>query len=329
MHLIFFIFFILLSISNLLFLEGEKNEGLGRNETLTINETIIVNKTLKINVISCDLYDDKEPCIRMPANPVKGEYVIADDYKINTCIMGKTFSSMQLGIFCYLFDEKQFLSKYKTKKDKAGDRHICTKDNRYNQMKDVIKTFEEGNSTQYFSTWKNLLIVREPISRFVSGFVQLCVLNIGLPVNHPYCFGCGKNMQCFLTRLYQDIRNVVIGKKNVVYFIKYHFYPQTWQCQYNLYKDKYTIIHYDYDEKKKFYSKYLQELEENSVPKENISFIKKMLLTTKISHSTNDKIETKKYKRTVYKTPRLLTLISKIYYDDFMEFNFPLPVIKN
>uniref|UniRef100_A0A0K0FPT5 Sulfotransferase family-containing protein n=1 Tax=Strongyloides venezuelensis TaxID=75913 RepID=A0A0K0FPT5_STRVS len=287
------------------------------------------NETFNGGVISCDKLSDKEACIRMPLKPFRGEYVIANDYKINTCIMGKTFSSMQLGIFCYLYDEKNFIKKFKNRKDKAADRHICKNSNRYHQMSEVIKKFSDDNDTQYFSTWNNLLVVREPISRFISGFVQLCVLNIGLPLNHPYCFGCGKNMHCFLTNLYNDIRKVVDGKKKPVYFIKYHFYPQTWQCQYNLYKDQYVIIQYEAVEKKKFYGKYLEKLENSDVPKEKLEFIKRILFTSKISHSTYDKVETKKYKKAIYKNQRLLTLISKIFYDDYLEFGFPLPLIKN
>ncbi|CEF69239.1 Sulfotransferase family-containing protein [Strongyloides ratti] len=265
----------------------------------------------------------------MPSKPYRGEYVVTNIYKINTCIMGKTFSSMQLGVFCYLFDEKNFLDKFKNRKDKAGDRHICKDNNRYRHMDKVIQKFSYGNNSIYFNTWKNLLIVREPISRFISGFVQLCVLKIGLPFNHPYCFGCEKNMHCFLTHLYNDIRKVEESKKKPVYFIKYHFYPQTWQCEYNLYKDKYTIIKYDSIEKKKFYKKYLEELENFNVPKDKIKFIKKILLTTKISHSTFDKTETKKYIKTLYKSPKLLKLISKIFYDDYKEFDFPLPLIND
>uniref|UniRef100_A0A0K0EBV8 Sulfotransferase domain-containing protein n=1 Tax=Strongyloides stercoralis TaxID=6248 RepID=A0A0K0EBV8_STRER len=287
------------------------------------------NNTSIEDVISCDLEDDKEPCIRMPSKPVRGEYVIANEYKINTCIMGKTSSSMQLGIFCYLFDEKTFLSKFKNKKDRGANRHICKDRNRHRQMDDVIKKYSNNNSSEYFNDWKNLLIVREPISRFISGFVQLCVLNIGLPLNHPYCFGCGNNMHCFLSHLYNDIRKVGSGKKKPVYFIKYHFYPQTWQCQYNLYKDKYTVIKYDSIDKKNFYSKYLDELESCNIPKDKIKFIRKNIFTSKISHSTFDKTETKNYVRTLYKSPKLLKLISKIFYDDYLEFDFSLPIIKN
>uniref|UniRef100_A0A0N5BR67 Sulfotransferase family-containing protein n=1 Tax=Strongyloides papillosus TaxID=174720 RepID=A0A0N5BR67_STREA len=297
------------------------------------NENVINGKNNKEtsieSVIPCNISNDTKPCIGMPLKPYKGEYIIANIYKINSCIIGKTFSSMQLGVFCYLFDEKKFLKNYKNRRNKAANRNICKSNNRYYEMDKVIEKFSSNNSTQYFSDWKNLLVVREPISRFLSGFVQLCVLNIGLDSNHPYCFGCGRNMHCFLTHLYHDLLNVSKKKKKSNSFIKYHFYPQTWQCQYNLYKDKYTIIHYDFVEKKKFYDKYIEELESSNVSKEKLEFIRKMLYTSKVSHSTFDKSETKKYKKDLYKSPRLLTLISKIFYNDYIEFGFILPIIRN
>ncbi|CEF70278.1 Sulfotransferase family-containing protein [Strongyloides ratti] len=164
----------------------------------------------------------------MPTKPSSGEYIVADKYKVNSCITGKTFSSMQLGIFCYLYDQKRFLSSYLTRIDKAGDRRLCGRENRYKYMNSLVKEYANDNSTKYFDEWKNILVVRDPISRFISGFVQLCVLNIGLPPNHPYCFHCGRDIECFLSHLFSNIKKFKKNKGQPVYFIKYHFYPQTW-----------------------------------------------------------------------------------------------------
>ncbi|CEF70697.1 Sulfotransferase family and Domain of unknown function DUF23 domain-containing protein [Strongyloides ratti] len=219
------------------------------------------NKTIKENITLVNISNNEESYIRMPLKTNRGEYVVANNYKINTCIIGKTFSSMQLGVFCYLYDKKNFLKKFKYRKNKAADRNMCKRYNRYYKMDKVIKTFMNGNNTKFFKEWKNLLVVREPISRFISGFVQLCVLKIGLSNDHPYCYKCEKNMYCFLKRLYYDLINVEKGKKKPMSFIKYHFYPQTWQCEYSSYKNNYSIIHYDSYDKDKFYKKYLKELE--------------------------------------------------------------------
>uniref|UniRef100_A0A0N5BJB9 Sulfotransfer_1 domain-containing protein n=1 Tax=Strongyloides papillosus TaxID=174720 RepID=A0A0N5BJB9_STREA len=307
MNIVFSLFLVILYL--ILFIHGSKNV------------------TKKITIISCDPSDKNEHCIKMPTKPTSGEYVIADKYKINTCITGKTFSSMQLGIFCYLYNQKRFLSSYLTKIDKAGDRRLCGKENRYKYMNGVIKDYANDNSTKYFNEWRNILVVRDPISRFISGFVQLCVLNIGLPPNHPYCFHCGRDMECFLSHLYSNIRKFEKNKKEPVYFIKYHFYPQTWQCQYNLYKEHYKIIYYSSRNKKKFYSKYLKELKLSHVPKGKRTFIKKLLNNTKTLHTTYDKRETKIYKKALMNNKKLLKLIVKIFYDDYKQFKFKWPRI--
>uniref|UniRef100_A0A0N5CCT9 Ovule protein n=1 Tax=Strongyloides papillosus TaxID=174720 RepID=A0A0N5CCT9_STREA len=74
------------------------------------------------------------------------------------------------------------------------------------------------------------MIVREPISRFISGFIQICVLNIGLQQNHSNCFNCRKNMKCFIERLYNHTQNLNRKLTNTNIFIMYHFYPQSWYC---------------------------------------------------------------------------------------------------
>uniref|UniRef100_A0A0K0DWM0 Sulfotransferase domain-containing protein n=2 Tax=Strongyloides stercoralis TaxID=6248 RepID=A0A0K0DWM0_STRER len=286
------------------------------------------NNTKNFTIITCNSSNEDEQCITMPKKPSMGEYVIADKYKINTCITGKTFSSMQLGIFCYLYDQKKFLSSYLTKIDKAGDRRLCGRENRYKYMNSLIKEYANNNSTKYFDEWNNILVVRDPISRFISGFVQLCVLSIGLPPNHPHCFHCGRDIDCFLSHLYTNIKKIKKSKREPVYFIKYHFYPQTWQCQYYIYKEHYKIIYYSMNNKKKFYSKYLNELKQSNIPKRKIRFIKKLLKSTKTLHTTYDKKESTFYKNILMNSKKLLKLIVKIFYDDYREFKFKWPRIK-
>uniref|UniRef100_A0A0N4ZVT5 Glycoprotein-N-acetylgalactosamine 3-beta-galactosyltransferase 1 n=1 Tax=Parastrongyloides trichosuri TaxID=131310 RepID=A0A0N4ZVT5_PARTI len=308
--------------------EDQKND-LEEEMVMSAYDLAILNMgTTTIVQISCNASKPEDQCVRMPQNPTSAEYVVADKYKLNTCITGKTFSSMQLGIFCYLYDQKKFLSTYWAKLDKAGDRRLCKRQNRYKFMYGIIKDYAKGNTTNYFNEWTNIMVVRDPISRFISGFVQLCVLNIGLPANHKYCYKCGRDMECFLTHLLKDIRRVEKAKRKPEYFIKYHFYPQTWQCQYYHFKDDYKIVHYSSKNRRKFYNNYLKVLKDSKVPSSKRSFIKRLLITTKTMHTTYDKKETNIYKKALYNNKKLLKLITKIFYDDYIEFNFKWPTIK-
>uniref|UniRef100_A0A0K0EVE8 Carbohydrate sulfotransferase n=1 Tax=Strongyloides venezuelensis TaxID=75913 RepID=A0A0K0EVE8_STRVS len=257
---------------------------------------------------------------------VRSEYASTPKYKINACYTGKSFSSMTVGLFCYLYDDKSFLKHYKSVNNKGANRHLCQRRNRNLFMTDVIKKYSNNNSTKFFDEWKNIYVVRNPISRFISGFIQICVLKIGLPSNHPYCFNCKRSMNCFLTKLYSRLLKFK-GTHNIIdRFISYHFHPQKWQCEYFKYKNKYKIIHYDSD-KKKFYETYLEELRDSGVPEAKLTFIKKLFYTTKPIHITDGKHITNMYRNYLLKNLKLLKLLLKIFYEDFEEFKFQIPNI--
>uniref|UniRef100_A0A0K0F0R3 Zinc finger protein n=1 Tax=Strongyloides venezuelensis TaxID=75913 RepID=A0A0K0F0R3_STRVS len=217
----------------------------------------------------------------MPSRSFIGDYTAAPKYKINACHIGKSFSSVTLSIFCYLNNKKVFLKKYGTSKDKINFRDMCGRENNHHNLPDIYKKYAHNNKTEFFENWKNIMIVREPIKRFISGFVQICVLQIGLQPFHPYCFGCYNNVECFLQNLYFDIKAVQNNLKEPNYFIKYHFYPQTWQCDYIFLKDKYKILHYN-DDMEAFYRNYLYEFKDNNVPENDLLFINEMFHTVKI-----------------------------------------------
>ncbi|CEF64748.1 Sulfotransferase family-containing protein [Strongyloides ratti] len=257
---------------------------------------------------------------------IRSEYASAPKYKLNTCYTGKSFSSMSVGLFCYLFDEKSFLKNYKSAFNKGANRHLCQRRNRNILMRGVIKDYSNNNSTEFFNEWKNIYVVRNPISRFISGFVQICLLKIGLPVNHPFCFNCKRSMSCFLSKLYNKIIKFKGMRSSLDRFLVYHFFPQKWQCEYYKYKDNYTIIHYE-SNKTKFYDSYLEELKTNGVPSSKLIFIKKLLYTTKPIHKTDGKHITNIYTNYLKKSHKLLNLLVRIFYEDFIEFNFPLPNI--
>uniref|UniRef100_A0AAF5D1F4 Sulfotransferase family-containing protein n=1 Tax=Strongyloides stercoralis TaxID=6248 RepID=A0AAF5D1F4_STRER len=249
-----------------------------------------------------------------------GYHVIAPKYNLTSCYIGKSLSSITLGVFCYLYDEKKFLEKYKKVKNGAANRKICKSKNSYSSILNIAKQYSNENETEILTNWTNLMIIREPVSRFLSGFVQLCVLNIGLTNNHPYCFNCKKDMKCFLKQLYNHIINLDNKLTEVDKFIMYHFYPQSWQCEYFKYKDNYKIILYTSDTNK-FYNEYLLKLEESLVPNEKIKFIRYLIYNSKVIHSTSSKKITKDYKNRLLKDKYLMSLINIIYYDDFNEFN--------
>ncbi|CEF70108.1 Sulfotransferase family-containing protein [Strongyloides ratti] len=275
------------------------------------------NSTLNITQISITKF-------LKPEHFTLGYHVIAPKYNLTSCYIGKSLSSMTIGLFCYLYDEKKFLANYKTVINGGANRRICNSKNSYSSISNISKEYTNGNKTEILKNWKHLMIIREPVSRFISGFVQLCVLNIGLEINHPYCFNCKKNLKCFLKKLYYHIINLGSNLTKIDKFIMYHFYPQSWQCEYLKYKDNYKIILYT-SNAKEFYKEYLLKLEEESlIPKDKIKFIKQLIYNSKIIHSTSDKKITKYYENKLLKNEYLISLIKTIYINDYEEFNFKI-----
>uniref|UniRef100_A0A0N4ZM50 Sulfotransfer_1 domain-containing protein n=1 Tax=Parastrongyloides trichosuri TaxID=131310 RepID=A0A0N4ZM50_PARTI len=263
-------------------------------------------------------------CIRMQYKSFPSDYTVAPMYKINACYIGKSFSTITIGLFCYLYDKKTFFKKYDPSSDQVNYRELCSQRNIHHTIPEMIKRYENGNESKFINEWKHLMIVREPVKRFISGFVQLCVLKIGVPLFNPYCYGCERNMRCFLENLYLDIESVRNNWKEPNLFIKYHFYPQSWQCDYSIFKEKYNIIHYN-NNKTAFYKEYLKQLDNSSIPKRDLLYVHKLMRTSKVKHSTYDKKESKYYLEELVRDSYLLKLLCKIYYDDFIEFKFDFP----
>uniref|UniRef100_A0A0N5A3A0 Sulfotransfer_1 domain-containing protein n=1 Tax=Parastrongyloides trichosuri TaxID=131310 RepID=A0A0N5A3A0_PARTI len=258
---------------------------------------------------------------------LRHNYLNAPKYKINTCINGKSLSSISFAIFCYLFDSRMFLKDFKAKNNNdINNRHICYHRNYFTSMDSMIKRYAGGDENQFFDEWKNILIIRDPISRFISGFVHLCVVRYYELRFYDLCYKCNKSMKCFLNKLYYEAKTFRTIRTNDDRSMVYHFFPQKWQCEYEKYKKNYAVVRYTND-RKKFYKEYLTELKKHNIPDEKTVFIKKLFYKTKSNHMTRGIPATTFYTRHLTKSPSLLKLLLRMYYDDFKEFNFTLPKI--
>ncbi|KAK6043949.1 hypothetical protein COOONC_18546, partial [Cooperia oncophora] len=96
-------------------------------------------------------------------------------------------------------------------------------------------------------------VIRHPIDRFLSGYVDKCMNELTYYTEKERCFGCRNDIQCFV-----DILHAVFmqyyeknGKptddpelaRMYHYYIR-HFAPQTWYCEFDKYKNDYIILNY-------------------------------------------------------------------------------------
>uniref|UniRef100_A0A0K0E6C9 Zn_Tnp_IS91 domain-containing protein n=2 Tax=Strongyloides stercoralis TaxID=6248 RepID=A0A0K0E6C9_STRER len=175
---------------------------------------------------------------------------------------------------------------------------------------------------------KFMEFVRNPIDRLISGYMHLCYY--GYTENDHYCFGCNKNFTCFVNmlekRLWQIINNepspFKIGKE---LGYSYHFYPQTWHCDYYKNQHIYTYIKYDSSDKDSFTKNIAKALKKSNISNDTITFITKKIYEIRTQHVTISKNATTSYKNILYNNPLLLQKICSIYYYDFIKFGFDLP----
>lgn len=75
--------------------------------------------------------------------------------------------------------------------------------------------------------WVHFTVTRDPVDRFISGFVDKCV-NEKTWLEHPSrCNGCKTNLTCFTEKQYDRLLRLSKGA-NLNSFDDRHFAPQSW-----------------------------------------------------------------------------------------------------
>lgn len=98
-------------------------------------------------------------------------FQIAEKYKLNICSIEKNFSTILTAIACYLFNEEKYTSEKRNLNDDTYHRRLC---------KDVNEAFDfvelETKFNARLDDWMHIAPVREPIERFISGFLDKCLM---------------------------------------------------------------------------------------------------------------------------------------------------------
>uniref|UniRef100_A0A0K0EJB7 Sulfotransferase domain-containing protein n=1 Tax=Strongyloides stercoralis TaxID=6248 RepID=A0A0K0EJB7_STRER len=264
-----------------------------------------INKTIPIPMISKTFISHK-----------KAEYQASPKYKLGVCLIGKNFSSILERIFCFLN-----IVDNKTRHNFS----TCDRKYRYKSLHKMRIAQKLSSVDKMFKKYEMLMIVRNPIDRLISGFMQLCYFRIYLKPNEDYCYKCGKNLSCFINKLQDELWAVTRNEKIPNQFHDYHFYPQTWQCAYYKYKNNYKQIKYPSTNKTSFYNNLTHYLEKAGVPKNDVKFLDKKMRFTKTYHVTNSRDATKIYRDALYNNTSLLRQVCAIFYHDFIEFGFDSP----
>uniref|UniRef100_A0A914X1V1 Sulfotransferase n=1 Tax=Plectus sambesii TaxID=2011161 RepID=A0A914X1V1_9BILA len=193
---------------------------------------------------------------------------------------------------------------------------------------DLRKRFMSGAQNIDFFSEKSgiyhLAIVRDPISRFVSAFVDVCIINT-FEKEYPekfktLCFSCRSNMTCFLLQLHDYLYRISEHLPKERWFRDWHFYPQAWYCDFDRHIKRYHLIHYKRNDE--FYKELLEFLRNIRVKSNLVNDIETKLRKKTAAHATHSKSSI--YEKELLESPFLLEYVYKIYYLDFVWFDYRL-----
>ncbi|KAK6037834.1 hypothetical protein COOONC_24661 [Cooperia oncophora] len=144
-----------------------------------------------------------------------------------TCEIEKNMITIRRAIFCYLTNTTDFIAQNRSISTEFWDNRLCDDSLIYDSISSVERAF--GTNLTLFT------VIRHPIDRFLSGYVDKCMNDLTYYTAEERCFGCRDDMKCFVDRLHALFIQYYDGVKSADYekarFNDYyvrHFAPQTW-----------------------------------------------------------------------------------------------------
>ncbi|KAI6237814.1 hypothetical protein M3Y95_00304400 [Aphelenchoides besseyi] len=267
---------------------------------------------------------DSEKCVQ-PFKRIESDFQYfwgMKSAKTILCTIPKNLSTFLTAVMCLLNDELSFF--YEGKK-LFGDFYglSCSKQ-RLQSMEEAISVY---NSTVE-NDWTYLSVVRDPVDRFLSGFLFSCVKGVDFETNCTrYCFGCGANLTCFMERQYMEFMKLSRGEKTRVDFLEHHQYPQSWRCDLDSKMHNYKLLRYEQDSRKMM-KQVIAFLESRNVSSRALDFIQRSGEEERTHHATVNSKVRPFFEKRLRDSPYLMEMLVRMYYYDFKLFNFDIAPIK-
>ncbi|KAI1706202.1 sulfotransferase family domain-containing protein [Ditylenchus destructor] len=246
-----------------------------------------------------------------PLYPFEKRFRTVPRLKINICAIKKNMSTVLTAIACFLFNQKKF---------RERNRHINT------ISINVCADFQ----TKHFplSISHTNLTFREPVDRFLSGFVDKCIQEKIWRRFPKRCNECQQNISCFLEREHTRMMGFARGER-LNSFDDRHFFPQNWRCDFSAHLRRFRFVRYSPDVKgtKTFFSNVFALLRQWNVTNDEISFVESQVSEGRTEHATFSTAERRKIEIQVRSSPQMMRRLVQMYYYDFALFGYPLPDI--
>lgn len=231
----------------------------------------------------------------------------------------KVMSSLALGIFCYLRDPKKF---------KAHGREISKEKWRWSFCEERYVLRDKRYAYQFLAPTR-LAFIRHPIDRFLSGFVNKCILK-GPYEYLEYCFGCKSNLNCFVDELRRELLRIHDANGEYDSPIGAHLAPLTWYCNFKENLHNYVFVRHENGSEgvRRMGAQLYNIFKSVGVPTSQRDDIKQAVLVGKSPHSTSSSSFRVEAEHELYANKTLLRSVIELYYYDFIIFGYEIPPLE-
>uniref|UniRef100_A0A7I4Y7W8 Carbohydrate sulfotransferase n=1 Tax=Haemonchus contortus TaxID=6289 RepID=A0A7I4Y7W8_HAECO len=231
-----------------------------------------------------------------PYYRLENRYLVSPPYRLATCEIEKNMVTLRHSIFCYLTNTTQFIAQNRSISTEFWDNWLCDETFLRESISSVKDTI--GPNLTLFA------VIRHPVDRFLSGYVDKCLKDLTYYAEENRCFGCQKDVHCFVDALHnvfmeyynnrsKNGRDPEAARMNDFYVR--HFAPQTWYCELKEHRNEYIILNYHTgpNSTRSIAEDYYKLFERAGVPKKHLKTIYSEMMKGTTRHSTANSLERK------------------------------------
>ncbi|WKX95999.1 hypothetical protein Q1695_012449 [Nippostrongylus brasiliensis] len=308
---------VVLFIVYVLFVAYRLSLDLRHSQNRTVRDVVIpylYNLERQKSVFSSKILSEK-----VPQNcSFCGSYKVAPQYRLATCKIEKSMSSISDAAICFLINTDAFIDNNKTISQERWCESLCENVNVAESLDSAIREADpNGNSTLF-------TVIRNPFYRFISGYIDKCQNERIWYSDEERCFGCRENLRCILESIPEAL-NSFLNKREITsatYYYLRHFAPQWWYCELHKNRNLYKVVKYQDgpDARQNFADAMEALLKSVGVPGNHRVVIYNEVMNGKMQHSTAGSSQRLAAEHELLSNDYLMWLLVKLYYNDFLLF---------